>query len=481
MVSSEKKQIVGGIAWKMAERLTSQGVTFLVSIILARLLMPEEFGLVAMIQVFIAVANIFVSVGISSSLIQKKDADDLDFSTMFYCSLGLSVILYLVLFFTAPFIAEFYKMPKLELIVRVYSLILILYSYNSIQNAWVSRHMVFKKFFLTTSFGTIGSGIIGVILAYSGFGVWAIVAQTMSNTLINMFVMRCIVTWRPKLIFSFARAKKLMSYGLNILIASLLGTGCNQIRQLVIGRYFSAADLAFFNRGNQFPHLFLSNIDTTINTVLFPAMSNHSDDPDRVKAMTKKSIRISSYVLFFAMGSLAVCAEPLVRALLTDKWIECVPFIQLICVADMISTVSDANRQAIKALGRSDISLKLEMLKKPVFLLMVFVSANISVMAMAVCMPLYSLYAAIVNMFPNKKLMKYGHLEQVKDFIPAATLTLFMALVVYPISLLDLNEYFLLIIQITMCIVVYLGLSYLFKIESLGYIVSTLKEFRKKK
>ena len=261
MESSEKKIILSSFMWKFLERISSQGVSFVIGIILARLLLPSDYGVVALVQVLVAVASVFVTSGFSAALIQNKNADDIDFSTILYCSLAASILLYVVLFLTAPFIADFYNVPELTLITRVYAFVLVLYGYNSVQSAWVSRNMVFKKFFIATLLGTFVSGIVGLLMAYNGFGAWSIVGQSMTNVVVNMFVIRLIIPWRPKLIFSFSRAKKLMNYGTKILGADLIGTIFNEIQQILIGRIYTPADLAFFNKGRGLPYLVTNNID----------------------------------------------------------------------------------------------------------------------------------------------------------------------------------------------------------------------------
>lgn len=276
-MSNDRDKILGGFVWKFAERISSQGVSFVLSIVLARLLMPEEYGLVAMINIFIVFANVFVTSGFTSALIQKKDADELDFSTIFYCTLVMSIVLYITIYLSSPYIAKFFNMPDLCLLTRVYSLSLILTSYQTIQQAYISRHMLFKKTFVSTFSGTLLSGCIGVIMAYNGFGVWALVVQYITNILINMFVLLVVIPWHPTLSFSLHRAKSLMSYGSKILVSTLVSTVYKEIRQLIIGKMYTPADLGFYNRGNHLPQLVNTNMDTTIRSVLFPAMSNYRD------------------------------------------------------------------------------------------------------------------------------------------------------------------------------------------------------------
>lgn len=475
-MSSEKNQVMSGLAWKFSERISTQGVTFILQVVLARLLLPEQYGVIAMINVFIALANVFVVSGFSTSLIQKKDADDLDFSTIFYCSLIVAGLLYSVLFFAAPYISDFYNMPLLTPVMRVYSLSLILYSYNSVQQAYVSRHMMFRKFFYSTLSGTIISGIAGVVMAYLGYGVWALVAQYLLNIIINSVVLRGIIEWRPRWIFSWNRAKKLMKYGSNILGASLIGQIFDELRQLLIGKYFTPADLAFFNRGRSLPHLVSSNIDSSINQVLFPAMSNHSDNPEEIKRMTRRSIKVSSYVMYFFMTLLAVASKPIIILLLTEKWEPAVPYMQMICISSMVAIMSTANMQAIKASGRSDILLKLEFWKKPVFLLLLIFAVRHSVMAVALTMPLYSIYAAIVNMLPNKKILGYGISEQLRDQMPAILLSIACTICALPILNLSINDFVIMFLQIIVCTLIYIGGSILFKVETYRYIKETIIE-----
>lgn len=476
MAQNEKKTIMGGFFWKLMERLFSQGIKLALSIVLARLLMPSEYGTIAMVAVFITISDVFISAGFTTSLVQKKDADDVDFSTMLYCSMVMAVLIYVLIFFAAPYISVFYNMPELTSITRVYGAIVFLSAFNSIQSAWVSRHMVFKKFFFATSAGTFGSGLIGIIMAYRGFGVWALVGQALSNVALNIIVMHFIITWRPKLLFSWNRAKSLMNYGSKILAASMIGCICNEMRQLLVGKFYSAADLAFFNRGKTFPSLVYYNVESTINTVLFPAMSNHSDDPERVLQITRRAIKTSSYVMFFCMGVLAVIAYPLTDILLTEKWLPSVPYMQIMCVGYMVSSVSTANLQAIKALGRSDVILKLELYKKPVFILMLVVAVKISVLALAISMPLYSLYAAYVNMSPNKKIMGYGFLSQLKDYMPATLLFGVMVATMLPITYLKWGSLSTMVVQIIGCVIVYIGLSIVFRVESYYYLKKTFFE-----
>jgi O-antigen/teichoic acid export membrane protein len=474
--SQERKKIFAGFFWKFSERISGQLISFVISVVLARILMPEDYGAVAMVQLFIIFANVFINSGLATSLIQKKDADDLDFSTIFYCSVVLSVFLYGITYFAAPLVSTFFKLDTLTPIIRIYGLILFLNAFNSIQSAYASRHMLFKKFFISSLGSSLLSGVIGIVMAYEGFGVWALVFQAISSTFFNMLILNYTIKWRPKLLFSWERAKKLLNYGWKILCADFIGTVFNELRQIIIGRFFLPADLAYYNRGKHFAQLIAHNVDSTMSAVLFPAMANHSDNPQQIKAMTRRAISTSSYVLYFCMFSLAVVAEPLIKILLTDKWIAAAFYLQMVCIAHLFGSISITNIQALKAIGRSDAVLKLEIIKKPVYLLLVIAAIPFGVKAIVITMPIYSLYALLVNMTPNKKILDYGRMEQIRDLAPATILSITTTAIVLPLSFVVANPYILLILQLTLFTSLYLGFSHIFKLEAYSYCKKLLLE-----
>ena len=479
--SSEKDRIVGGMMWKLAEHMSSQGVTFILSIILARLLMPSEYGVVAMINIFIVIANVFVTTGFSSSLVQKKEADEIDFSTIFYCTLAMAILMYGIMFIAAPFIASFYKMPELCSLTRVFSLSLIINSYQSIQNAYVARNMIFKKKFYSTLSGTLFGGIIGVLMAYNGFGVWSLVFQTISGNIINTLTLRRIVDWRPALLFSWERAKSLMNYGSKILASTLVNTIYKEIRQLAVGSVYSPADLALYNRGAHFPKMITTNLDSSLRSVLFPAMSNHNEDLGRVKDMLRKAIRNTSYITYFFLTLMAVASAPIIHILLTDKWIGCVPFMQIFCISNMIQTVSVTNLQALKAIGKSNEVLKLELFKKPLFLVFVLIAIPFGVKAIALTAPINAIYALWMNIGPTKKYFNYGRMDQLRDLAPGLLLAGFMALLTLPLTLLPLNAFIIMFLQIIVAFLTYICVSVIFKIEAYYYCKKTFFDFFNKK
>lgn len=478
MVKKEniKSQIISGLFWRFGEGIVAQGVSFFVSLILARLLMPEEYGVVALVLVFINLANVFVSNGLGESLIQKKDSDETDFSTMFYCSFGFSILIYIILFFCAPTISCFYENNQLVWVLRILSLQLPLSSIRTIQQAYVSKHMMFKKFFYSTIGGTLISGIVGIYMAYNGLGVWALVAQYLVNSVIDMIILFFTVKWIPTLKFSTKSAKQLTNYGWKLVLSQFINTLYSELRSLFIGKVYTTSDLAVYNKGNQFPSLLITNINSSISSVLFPAMSRKSDDREKLKELTRSSIKLISYVLFPMLTGLMVVAEPLIRLLLTENWLSCVPFLQISCIYWMFQPSQTANVQAIKAIGRSDICLKLEIIKKIIGVVLLLITINISVYAVVVSNAIFAGISALINIIPNKRLIGYGIKEQAYDLMPSFILSIGMAICILPIIKFGFNDIITILMQIVLGCIIYICGSLLFKIDSFVYLYNYIKK-----
>ena len=471
------KSTTSNFLWRFMERCGAQGVTFIVSIVLARLLDPKVYGTVALVTVFTAILQVFVDSGFGNALVQKKNADNIDFSTVFFFNITVCTALYLIMFFCAPLIASFYKMPELTPVVRVMSLTLIISGVKNIQQSYVSKNLLFKKFFFATLGGTIGAAFIGIGMAYAGFGVWAIVAQNLFNQLVDTIILWVTVKWRPQLSFSFKRLKGLFSYGWKLLVSSLLDTGYNNLRQLIIGKLYTAKDLSFFNKGQSFPNMIVTNINSSIDSVLLPTMSAEQDDKSRVRAMTRRAIKTSTYIMMPLMMGLAVSAEPLVSLILTDKWLPCVPFLRIFCFTYAFYPIHTANLNAIKAMGRSDMFLKLEIAKKAFGLVVLVSTMWFGVIWMAYSLLLASLFSQIINSFPNKKLLEYGYIQQLKDMLPQIALSCVMGFCVYLLNYVRLPDTVILILQATVGAVLYITLSKVFKIESFEYVLNMLKKY----
>lgn len=473
--------VIKNFIWRFAERCGAQVVSFIVSIVLARILSPKDYGTIALVMVFTTILQVFVDSGLGTALIQKKDADDLDFSSVFYFNFVVCIILYLGMFFAAPLIAEFYGDIELVPVVRVISITIIISGVKGIQQSYVSRNMMFKRFFFSTLGGTIFSAILGIIMAYMGFGVWALVAQQLSNTAIDTLILWITVKWRPKLMFSWKRLKGLLSFGWKLLVSSLLDTVYNNLRNLIIGKIYSSSDLAFYNQGDKFPKVIVTNINASIDSVLLPTMSEAQDDHERVKAMTRRAIKTSTYIMAPLMMGLAFCANPIVKLVLTEKWMPCVPFLQIFCITYMFWPIHTANLNAINAMGRSDLFLKLEIIKKCVGLLLLLTTMRISVMAMAYSLLVSGLISQVINSWPNRKLLKYGYLEQIKDILPSIILAIIMGFLVSLIQLFKWNPVVTLIIEIPLGALIYILGSKILGLESYNYLIDMVKSFVVKK
>ncbi len=464
--------------WKFLERGGTQGVQFVLSIILARLVSPTDYGAVALILIFIQLAAVFVQSGFSTALIQKREADETDFSSVFYLTLLVAGLCYGLLFFTAPLIAGFFRQEGLVAPLRVLSLILFPGAVNSIQNSVVSRTMQFKRFFYSSMGSTLSSGAVGIVLAYKGFGVWALVWQQIAGNIIFCLILWFTVEWRPRLLFSFVRVKTLFSFGWKLLCSSLLDTFFKNIYGLAVGRIYDNRQLGFFNRGQQFPQTISTNLDGSIQSVMLPALSSCNDDRKAVKRMTRRSVSVSAFFLMPCMFGLAAVSEPLVRLILTDKWVGCVPFLRLACISYAFYPIHTANLTAINAVGRSDIFLKLEIIKKVMTVVNLLITIPLGIMAMAVGQVISGFICTFVNAYPNKKLLDYSYAEQWKDLLPAFLLSFFMGVLVYFVSFLDLATWVILILQILFGIAVYVAGSKIMNIEAFGYVLENIKRFR---
>lgn len=462
MGESEKKQVIHGAFWKFAERIAAQLVSLVVSIVLARLLSPTEYGTISLIMVFITIANVFVNSGFGLALIQKKDADSLDFSSVFYFSLGFTGLIYIILFFGAVPISEFYDMPILIPVLRVLAISVPIMGINSVQQAYVARKMQFKLFFYATFIGTVISAVVGISLAYSGFGVWALVAQTLTNNVIDTIVLQRTIKWKITREFSFGRIKSLLSYGWKLLLQSLILQIYSSLRSLLIGKFYTTEDLSYYTKGNQFPELISSNIDTGINTALFPIMSKAQDSIERVKSMARKTTNFTSYVMSPILIGFMAVAEPFISLLLTDKWLPCVPYLRICCIILLFRAPQTAILQAIKAIGRSDVVLKVDVPIRIFSIIVLCISLQHSVYVFALSEIAVTLFGTVLYVIAAKQMINYSCIEVCNDFLfnvliasvmGAAVILIGRILIFYPL--------FVMVIQVIFGATIYILISIL--------------------
>ena len=477
MTGPKNSRVASNFLWRLFERFGAQGVTLVVSIVLARILDPEDYGTIALVTVFISILSVFVTSGVNDALIQKKDADELDFSSMFFFNIVLCLFLYALMFVSAPGIARFYRRPDLVPYIRVLSLLLVCSGVKNIQSAYVSRHMLFKRFFFATLGGTVAAAVVGIWMALKGCGVWALIVQNLVNSTLDTLILWLTVKWRPKLMFSMKRLKALLAYAWKLTASALVDTVYNRLYQLIIGKKYTDLDLAYYNKGDTFPNLLVTSINSATDSVLLPMLSAAQESRERVKEMTRRAIKLSSYVIMPVMFGFAAVAEPTIRLLLTDKWLPCVPYLRIFCVTYAFFCVHVANLNAIKALGRSDLYLKLEVVKKLVGLSVVLVSMWYGVYVMALSSLLTSVLSQLINSWPNRKLLGYGYGEQLKDMLPHLLLSGGMALAVYALGLLGLGDLPTLILQILLGAALYVVGSLLLKLDSFTYILTLIRPF----
>lgn len=472
---SLRRGVFTNLIWRFLERCGAQIVSFIVSIVLARILLPEQYGTISLVMIFIAILNVFIDSGMGTALIQKKDADDLDFSSLFYFNLVMCAVLYFAMFFLAPIIARFYKNEQLTSVIRVLSLVLVISGVKNIQIAYVSRNLLFKRFFFATLGGTVGAAALGIYMAYRGCGVWSLVAQHLFNSFVDTVILWFSTNWRPRLMFSIARIKELFSFGWKLLVSALLDTGYRNMRQLVIGRMYSPQDLALYNRGEQFPQVIVQNINNSIDSVLLPVLSKKQGERDSVKAMVRRAISMSVFLMAPLMLGLAAVADAVVSLLLTEKWMGCVFFLRIFCLTYMFYPVHTANLNAINALGRSDIFLKLEVVKKIVGIFILLASMWFGVRVMAYTALATNVISMIINSYPNKKLLNYSFIEQMKDIFPSVISAAVMGVAVFFLGRINAPRIPLLLVQILAGAVIYIVISALTRNESFVYVTGIVR------
>ena len=479
--SSLKRTVTTNFIWSFVSRWGSQLISFVVSIVLARILEPEMYGTVALVTVFTAVLSVFIDSGFGSALVQKKEADDVDFSTVFFFNIFVSLLLYAVMFFAAQPIADFYGIQELVLIVRVTSIGLIIAGIKNILISYIQRNLLYRKFFYSTLASIIGSGTAGISLALLGFGVWALVAQGLTMVIVDTVVLWAIVPWRPKMVFSLERLKGLFSFGWKILATCLVDKVYDNLRQLLIGKLYSATDLAMFDKAKGWPNLLFVNFSGAVDSVMYPVMARSQDDLARVTEVMRKTIKLNAFIVFPLLVALSVCAEPLIRLVLTEKWVPCAPYMVIICIVYMASSVQNTDMNMIRSIGRSDMFLALEIVKKVVDLILLIAVLNVSVFAVAASWAVSSIIAQLVTFVFVKKLVGLSVVEQIKDLVPSLLLCAAMGVPVYLLSLIGLPDILTLLAQAIVGVVIYLGLAKLFKVESLAQALEMLSTLRGKK
>ena len=477
----KKSKVISNLIWRFFERFGAQAVNIVVGIILARKLGPGPAGDIAVIMAVITILRVFADSGMANALIQKKETDDLDYSSVFFFNLGFSLLLYGALFFAAPAIARLYKDPSYVPILRVLGLMVVVSGLYNVQQAYVAKTLQFKRFFFATLGGTLVSAVLSISMAYLGFGIWSLVALQLSSFAVNTVILWFTVEWRPKRMFSLRRLGGLLSYGWKLLAAAFLDTVYLQVYPLIIGARFPKAELGQFDKGRNWPDQITQSINASIDAVLLPVLSAEQDDRTRVREMTRRAITTSSYVMMPLMAGLAVCAKPLVHLLLGDDWLPSVTYLQIFCVIYAFYPLHTANLNAIKAMGRSDVFLKLEIVKKILETSVLLVTMRYGVLAMALGELGCSIASQLINAWPNRKLLDYSYLRQIRDMLPAILLSAAMALLVSLVLRLGLSDLPTLLLQVPLGVGLYVLGSALFKVESFRFLWELVQKFLHRK
>lgn len=445
---SLKNKTVKGMGWSALENVTRLGITFVVSIVLARLLSPEEYGLIGILTIFIAIFNAIVDSGFTNALIRKQDATDTDYSTVFYTNLVLSVVLAAVLFFCAKPISVFFERPELVSLTQVMSSVVIINALSIVQRVRTTKAIDFKTQTKITFISSIGSGVIGIAMAYMGYGVWALVGQQISNQLLTTLFFWFYNKWIPKLIFSWASFKEMWAFGSKLLASGLIDTAWKEVYQVVIGKCYSPATLGLYTRAKQFADLCSSNLTSVVQRVSYPVLSSIQDDRARLKGAYQRVIKSTMLPTFVLMLGMAACAESMIYVLIGEQWLECVPMLQIICTYGMLYPLHALNLNMLQVQGRSDLFLKLEIIKKVIAVGPLLLGVFVDIYWMLSGTFFTGIISYYLNAYYSGPYLNYSIKEQVKDILPSLGVALAMAVPVYAMSFIPLNPFILLPLQI---------------------------------
>ncbi len=480
---STNQKIVKNIFWSYSERIIVQIVTTVISIILARILIPEYYGVLSIVLVFVTLCDALVTGGFGSTLVQKKEADNKDFSTIFWLSIFMSLALYFILFFTAPLIEKFYQMPSLARIIRILGIRVIFSAVNSIQHAYVQRNFLFKKTFVSSILSSLCSGIIGIVLALLDYGVWALVVQNLLYSVFNSLLLLILIRWKPNFIFSFERLKTMWGYGSKIFCSTLVYAIKDNIRSLAIGKAFTSQDLAFYDQGKKYPALLIVDIVESLGKVIFPVFSLNQDDTESNKAMIRNSIKLTNFILFPLILGLFAVADNFILILLTEKWMPCVIYLRILSLAYITRAASTIFQKALLAKGKSGVNLAHEIITSAVAIgfIIIAVTCYKNVELIAISYVVIAVLGTLFYAFFIRKYYNYKFLEMIVDYLPALLLSVAMCVAVILIGRLSINVYLELVIQILAGVAIYVLGSAVMRLEEFKQIITLTKNAIKKR
>ena len=472
-----KTSTIRSLFWKLFEQGGTAVVTLIVQIVMARLLAPDDFGILAILLVFVNVGNVIVQSGLNTAIIQAPDASEDDYSTVFWMCLAVSCALYLALYIGAPYIAGFYRIESAIAPLRALTFVLVINSYNSIQEAIVARSLEFQKTARATVTAGILSGVIGIGSALAGLGLWALVIQQLVQQACKCLVLAMQVPWKPRFIFHSARAARFFGFGWKLLVSGILEQVYQGLSDLLIGKVFTTSELGFVSQGKKYPQALGTLLDGAIQPVMLSAVSRVQSDASMVKRLARRALKTSTFLVAPCMLLFALVARPIVKVLLGEAWLPSVPFLQMYCIVYAMLPIHTTNLQVLNGMGRSDLFLKLEVMKKvlgiSVLSFTVFVLRDLNAIVGGYIFT--ALVCTFINASPNKKVIGYDYLEQVRDICPAFVLGAVSALIAYPISLLGFSNLVQIILQVIVMLGSYCIIASLFHVEEFEYLVSTVR------
>lgn len=477
--SMEKHKTITSVCWKLLERGGNQSIQLVVQIVMARMLTPKEFGALAIMLVFINIGNVIVTSGMSTALVQSKEVDDSDFSTVFWMSLGASTVLFGALFVAAPALSTFYGMPTIVSPLRVLGILFLITAFNSVQVAIVQREMQFRKVFNATIVSVLVSGVIGIAAALTGAGLWALILQQLVYQVTNCFVLGLQVKWAPSFVFESAKAWKLFSYGWKLLVSGLLEQGYQSLSDLIIGKQFSASSLGLVSQGKKYPQAVGSMLDGAIQPVMLSAVSRVQADVSQVKRLVRRALKTSTFLIVPSMTLFAVAAESIVGLLLGEKWLPCAPFLQMYCFIYALLPIHTTNLQALNGMGRSDLFLKLELIKKAYGLCFILFAAFVmhDVCLMVAMYMITDIISTFVNAYPNKRVIGYSYSEQIRDIAPAFVISAIAGGLALFCGSFIASPGLQILIKVAVMAIAYFGISGIFKLEAFEYLIDTARDF----
>lgn len=465
--NNTSSKVAIGMGWTLVERMSVQVCQFVIGILLARLLSPSDYGTIGMLAIFMAIAQSLLDSGFNRALIQKKDRTNVDYSTVFYFNLVVSIVLYALFFMAAPYIADFYHTPIIKDVSRVIFLSVVINAFSIVQTAKLTIELNFKLQSLATIISVVVSGTIGVVFAYSGYGVWALVAQGISSALVRTFILWMFSHWKPLLTFSKESFISLFSFGSKLLIGDFIHTIYTNLYTLVIGRTFSSSNVGYYNLSNTYALLPYSIFSQVVNKVIFPILSEKQEDNAELLNVYNKLFKVPMFLYVPLMFGIAALAEPLVCILIGEKWIDCVPLLQILCIGYVFAPMSAINLNLLYVKGRSDISLKLDFIKKPLGLLLLFTSIPLGIWWMCFGKALYELVAFAANCYYTKKILNNGFKEQFFAILPILLYSTAMFACILLVNQLFSSYWLMLIVGFILGLGIYVGLAAYFKEEAL--------------